>query len=526
MTDDTSLALTPKIRLDDLAYPCPHSGETITCAILVVGDSLAAYTATIAALQTGAQVCLVQPQAIGRGQWITPPPEQVPAKTLENPWLGRQQVPAEQFSLSRSQRHFRDLTLALPTAATTAIAPVATPNLTLNSTPENNQRNSLAAIAPFLQTRQLILIPFAKPVMVLHRDQRGHLRRIFQVVFRRTREQRWFKVHSQLTIDATRTGLLARLSQLQPMPLADLEPTTSGADHQNSKPLSRFPLRQARSECFQDSIGIGYMGKGTAAVTSSRFQSADATQSLKPFTIALRSLLPQATEGMILASPSLSPQPSNLPPASVEWAVGEAAGHLAAFAIANQQSLQTIATNPHLIRALQQRLTQQGIPLFWFDDLSHQDPDFEAIQMLAVANILRTTSVRDLHFRPTGLVSRAVLATTLVKTLMPADSPRPIQSSTPSFVDVPTTHWAYDYIETVVHLGWMTTLAPHRFIPSRPVTRHDFHTLLQPITPIPLDNLFAHIPNNDQPLKRRELARVLYPLFWHQVNPSIGTQTA
>ena len=99
----------------------------------------------------------------------------------------------------------------------------------------------------------------------------------------------------------------------------------------------------------------------------------------------------------------------------MEWAIGEASGFLAVYAAWMGLEPRVVATEEVHIRKIQGFLTRNGVPIFWFDDVSHDDPDFETIQVLAAAGIIRSEDLNDLHFKPFASVSRAVVATALVK---------------------------------------------------------------------------------------------------------------
>ena len=68
-----------------------------------------------------------------------------------------------------------------------------------------------------------------------------------------------------------------------------------------------------------------------------------------------------------------------------EWAIGEAAGELAAFCLEHK------IAHPNLTgRSLfdyQRRLLKQGIPLYWYEDIPPGHPSFEAAQLLALTGI-------------------------------------------------------------------------------------------------------------------------------------------
>ena len=80
-----------------------------------------------------------------------------------------------------------------------------------------------------------------------------------------------------------------------------------------------------------------------------------------------------------------------------EWAIGEAAGMLAAYC------LETGAVHPRLAGAAlhryQHRLASSGVPLYWYEDVPHDHPAFVAIQLMAVRGLWRGS---DDHLRFDG----------------------------------------------------------------------------------------------------------------------------
>ncbi|NEQ31094.1 MAG: FAD-dependent oxidoreductase [Leptolyngbya sp. SIO4C5] len=161
--------------------------------------------------------------------------------------------------------------------------------------------------------------------------------------------------------------------------------------------LAFFP-NQARARCFDDTAGIGqyhYLdlhGNDEPGHVSPQGKDVIAL----PFTLPLSALIPIATEGLILSSKSLGT--SHITNAAyrmhpMEWAIGEASGFLATYAIWTGHSLRQIVTETHHIRKLQGFLTRNGMPIFWFDDVAHDDPDFEAIQVMAAAGIVRSLRI-------------------------------------------------------------------------------------------------------------------------------------
>ncbi|MDX1976701.1 MAG: S-layer homology domain-containing protein [Pseudanabaenaceae cyanobacterium bins.68] len=75
----------------------------------------------------------------------------------------------------------------------------------------------------------------------------------------------------------------------------------------------------------------------------------------------------------------------------------------------------------------------------------------------------------DGNFNSQQLLSRAEIATILVKAFA-LDRTRSLKT-TPEFVDVPKTHWAYQAIKTVGAAGIMGGYEKNRFFPNQRVTR-------------------------------------------------------
>jgi hypothetical protein len=122
----------------------------------------------------------------------------------------------------------------------------------------------------------------------------------------------------------------------------------------------------------------------------------------KPFQIPLGALVPVHTTNLLPASKNigtthLTNGAYRLHP--VEWAIGEAAAVIAVFTLMEETTPQQVHARPRLRRRLQLRLIDQGIPLYWYDDVPLGHSAFAATQLLAVDNVW-TGSEEDLHFRP------------------------------------------------------------------------------------------------------------------------------
>ncbi len=274
---------------------------------------------------------------------------------------------------------------------------------------------------------------------------------------------------------------------------------------------AKFFPQQVRAQTFDDSVGIGdyhYLDMHPNDAPG-QVDLGDGHVSL-PFTIPLGALIPVTVEGLILSAKSIGT--THITNAAyrmhpVEWAIGEAGGHLAAFALKENQSVREIAQNRRLYRSFQGHLTRFGIPLFWFNDVSHDDPDFEAIQVLATAAIVRSESRQNLNFNLQGTVNRAVACIALVNS-MGFDL---IQPPTPTFVDVPPTHFAYPSIETLAAKGIVAGVGQQRFAPAQPLLREHLAILIAKVAPAHLNAI--NLPRDRQPAQRRELSRSLYSLL-------------
>jgi FAD dependent oxidoreductase/S-layer homology domain len=237
----------------------------------------------------------------------------------------------------------------------------------------------------------------------------------------------------------------------------------------------------------------------------------DGNRSL-PFSIPLGALIPLRTDGLILSAKSIGTTHitnSAYRMHPIEWAIGEAGGHLAAFTLDRGVRVRDVAKDRQLQRLFQGQLARFGIPLFWFNDVSHDDPDFEAIQVLAAAGLVRTENSGNLNFNPEATVSRAVAAIALVNIL----GLEPTNPTEPTFADVPADYFACASIEALFARGIVKGVGRKRFAPDRSITREQLAILTSKIPHGAGDNLSADLPKDRQPIRRRELSRVLYRLL-------------
>jgi FAD dependent oxidoreductase/S-layer homology domain len=267
----------------------------------------------------------------------------------------------------------------------------------------------------------------------------------------------------------------------------------------------------ARARSFDDSVGIGqyhYLDFHPNEAPGHVDLGTDGNRSL-PFTIPLGALIPLRTEGLILSAKSIGTTHitnSAYRMHPIEWAIGEAGGHLAAFALQAGVPMREVVRDRTLTRKFQGQLASYGIPFYWLNDVSHEDPDFEAIQVLTAAGIMPTENDQSLNFNPQGTVSRAVVAIALVNVLG-LELTRPVQST---FRDVSPEYFAHASIETLFAQGIVRGIGRRRFGPELSATQKQLAIMLGKAISASPAQFFAALPRSHQPLNRRELARVLY----------------
>lgn len=288
---------------------------------------------------------------------------------------------------------------------------------------------------------------------------------------------------------------------------------------------SFFPPSRARGHSFTDSVGIGqyhYLDihpnqDVPPGQPSNHVELPGDDHNALPFTLPLGALIPKNTDGLVLSAKSIGT--THITNAAyrmhpVEWAIGEAGGLLTAFALKHQVEPRDVALQEPLLRQFQGNLASQGIPLFWFDDVAHDDPDFEAIQVTAAAGIIRSENFSNLHFSPNRPVNRAVVATAIVN-LLGFELISPNQSR---FWDVPETHWAYQAIETLAAKRVISGVGYGLFAPGQYITRRHLSYMVTNALPEATSLAFKHTPRDGHLLKRRELSRVLYAMLQVKLN--------
>ena len=125
------------------------------------------------------------------------------------------------------------------------------------------------------------------------------------------------------------------------------------------------PLHTPAGERFDDTVAIGHYPIDLHPSTSGRNQ---VYVEACPFHVPLRSLLPVRLTNLIAAGKCLGVTHvangcTRLHP--VEWAIGEAAGTLAALARGSRLSAWSYASSPGHVETLHKTLADAGVPLAW-----------------------------------------------------------------------------------------------------------------------------------------------------------------
>ena len=93
----------------------------------------------------------------------------------------------------------------------------------------------------------------------------------------------------------------------------------------------------------------------------------------------------------------------------------------------------------------------------------------EAIQQVITANLM--TNSPDGNFHPERMISRAELATILVKAFRLDQREAVKQQEAKTVADVPSSHWAFNDIQAVLKTGIMRGYRGNLFFPNQRVTR-------------------------------------------------------
>jgi hypothetical protein len=162
-----------------------------------------------------------------------------------------------------------------------------------------------------------------------------------------------------------------------------------------------------RAEPFADACAIGHywldIHRGAGG------EEARLAETL-PFQIPLGALVPRRLRSLLaagkcLGATHLANGAVRLHP--IEWAVGEAAGTLAAYCVQHRlEALEVLEEKSH-IHSVQDMLLYHGAPLFWWCDLTSEDKCFAAANRLALRGVWPVEE-EPLEFRAAELPSPAL----------------------------------------------------------------------------------------------------------------------
>ena len=159
-----------------------------------------------------------------------------------------------------------------------------------------------------------------------------------------------------------------------------------------------------RAKLCRDSCGIGWYGMDVHALVA--IGMPEMFGETRPFQIPVSALVPQRLTNLLAACKNLGVThltngAYRLHP--VEWNIGESAGALAAFCMQAKTGAKAVVQTAALLKAYQHALLAQGIPLFWWSDISVDDPVFAAAHLLGVNGIMSGDD--QMHFLPNDLLT-------------------------------------------------------------------------------------------------------------------------
>lgn len=158
---------------------------------------------------------------------------------------------------------------------------------------------------------------------------------------------------------------------------------------------------------FEDSAGICFYGIDVHKCYGPPGTPWVGVQNVKPFQIPLGALIPSDMTNLIagcknLGTTHLTSGAYRVHPG--EWAVGEAAGTLAAYCVGQGVSPANAHATGSRVAAIQLRLLEQGIPIFWWDDVTFdQGKNFIAAHLLGVRGYMADAG--SMHFRPNDIMT-------------------------------------------------------------------------------------------------------------------------
>lgn len=165
-----------------------------------------------------------------------------------------------------------------------------------------------------------------------------------------------------------------------------------------------FPEGTPRAQRFEDACAIGSYGVDVHAAIrgATHIGTPWIGFGTLPFQVPLGALLPKDLDNLVAACKNIGT--THLTSGAyrvhpVEWAIGEAAGMLAAYSVTQGVTPKDAWTDAGRVTALQRRLLARGAPIFWWADVRFEDDAqaFAAIHLLAVRRIFEGDGTLDFH---------------------------------------------------------------------------------------------------------------------------------
>ncbi len=196
----------------------------------------------------------------------------------------------------------------------------------------------------------------------------------------------------------------------------DIDQADHGGSARNRPPLGIGSIGQ-RAQDFRDSCGIGHYGvdvhpgwyaadNNPANAETPNIGTLQYNFETVPFQVPLGALLSQALDNFVAACKNIGT--THLTSGAyrvhpVEWAIGEAAGVLAAYCTTQNVVPGDVWGDAGRVMAFQRRLLARGTPIFWWDDVKFEDDAtaFAAIQLLGAHGVFEGDG-RTRLFNPRG----------------------------------------------------------------------------------------------------------------------------
>ncbi len=231
---------------------------------------------------------------------------------------------------------------------------------------------------------------------------------------------------------------------------------------------------------FDSSIAVGtyptdlHNCDASSQLESSLGETAADASGSGPFQVPMESLIPASLDGLLAAEKNigvsrLANGAIRLQP--ITMSTGQAVGVLAALAAQSDQQPRNV---PVLDVQRELLAAKSALSRFTYDDVPLSSGSWIHVQLLSTyGNMIGTSTT---HFGLADDMNRAQAATLLARVLKLNTSSPP---ATPTFGDVPKTHWAYPYVEAMAKAGITSgcQASPPLFCPDNPVTRAQLVTL-------------------------------------------------